>query len=185
MATYSLKDADKFLKDLSRGMEAAAMRGLMSAAQRTVAHIQNELIPATVPQPVARGMYRAGWRAEKTSNGALVINDVPHANFIENGVRGDRVKIGRAMITALAEWARMKGIGGRMVTSKSGRTRLVKATEAEATSIAWAIAKSMQAKGIFKGGAGLGVFKRAAEQIPRFIREEVAAEIKRSAGKGA
>ena len=41
--------------------------------------------------------------------------------FIEEGVRGENVKIGRAMIDALAAWVRMKGIGGRMVASSQAR----------------------------------------------------------------
>jgi hypothetical protein len=180
--TYSLGNASAWLKAVSKGMEDAARRGLYSAAIRTVSYIQNDVIPATTPLPVARGVYRAGWRADKTANGAVVLNSAPHAAFVEYGVRGGNVKIGRAMIAALADWVRMKGIGGSVVTTKGGRKKLVRATQSEAERIAWAIAKSMQKKGIFAGGQGLGVLKRAGAMIPTFIREEVRAELAREGG---
>jgi hypothetical protein len=165
-------------------MEDAAKRGLLSAAVRTVAYVQNDLIPAALPQPVDRGTYRAGWRAEPRPGGAAVVCDAPHAALIEGGVRAANVKPGRAMVQAIAEWARRKGLGGRMVQGKGGTTRFKKATEDEATQIAWAIVRSMQKRGIFDGGRGLGIFKKAKEQIPRFIREEVAREL-RKVGRGA
>lgn len=184
MTTYSLGQASAWLKHLSKNMEGAARRGLLSAAQRTVAHIQNEIIPATTPLPVARGVYRAGWRAEATANGAVIINDVPHAPMVENGVRAGNVKPGRAMIDALTEWVRMKGIGGKVVASKGGRSRLVRATPDEARSIAWAVAMSMKKKGIFDGGKGLGIMRRAAAQIPGFVRDEVRRELERAGRSG-
>jgi hypothetical protein len=184
MATYSLAEASSWLKHLSKGMEDAARRGLLSAAQRTVAHVQNDIIPATVPTPVARGVYRAGWVANATPKGAEVVNDVPHAAFIEEGVRGANVKIGRAMIEALAEWVRMKGLGGRVVVGKSGVARLQRVSADEARQIAWAVAKTLQKKGIFDGGKGLGIFRRAQAMIPQFIREEVQRELQAAAGGG-
>ena len=177
MPTYHVSEASAALRVLAKGMGEAAQRGLLAAALRAVAHIQNEVIPALEPSPVARGTYRAGWRAERTAKGATIVNDVPHAVFIEEGVRGQNVKIGRAMIDALAAWVRMKGIGGRMVTSKSGTQRLKRATEDEARAIAWAIAKSMQQRGIFGGGKGLGVLKKVRPLIPKWVEEEVLREI--------
>lgn len=180
MATFSLAESDKFLRVIAVTMEGAAKRGLVSAANRTVAHIRNEIIPSIKPfAPIAAGAYRAGWRAEVTDGGADVANTVPHAVFIEYGVRGSNVKVGRAMIAALAKWVRMKNIGGRVATSKGGVQRLVRPTTDEATSIAWAIAKAMQKRGVFNNGAGLGIMRMAEKRIPEFIREEVTRELKR------
>ena len=83
------------------------------------------------------------------------------------------------MIEALAEWVRRKGIGGRTVVSKSGRERRVKASAAEATAIAWAIAKSMQKKGIFAGGKGLSAPCKVEPRIPGIVKEEVERELRK------
>ncbi len=178
MTVYRLSEAGRFISALARSNRAAAERGLLAAAVRAVGYIQAEVIPSLSPVPTARGTWRAAWRAEKIEGGARFFNDAPHAPFIEDGVRGQNVKIGRAMIDALAEWVRMKGIGGRAITSKSGTTRFAKATKDEAIAIAWAIAKTLQKKGIFNSGAGFGVMKKAREQLPRFIREEVLRELR-------
>jgi hypothetical protein len=161
-------------------MREAASRGLLSAAQKTVAYIKTDIIPTARPfPPIARGTYQSAWKAEKDGLGAVVLNDSPHAIFVEYGVRGANVKPGRAMITALAEWVRMKGLGGSTRTGKGGTVLVTRATTTEATQIAWAIATSMKKHGIFAQGNGLGIFKRAKAKIPQFIREEVAAEIGR------
>lgn len=179
MAVYSLAEADKWLSVVSVTMKEAALRGLNSAAQRTVSHIQTEVIPVCVPEPVARGAYKAGWHVTPLHNGAEVTNSVPYANLIENGVRAENVKIGRGMIEALTEWVRMKGVGGKVTVSKGGLRKVKKATVDEARAIAWAIAMSMKKKGIFNGGQGFKVLEKAGKMIPRFIREEVVREMKK------
>lgn len=177
MKRYRLEDADKWLAVLAVGMKEKAMKGLLSAAERTVQCVVTEIIPAESHMPVDRGIYRAAWKAEATSEGAIVYNDSPYAAVIEDGAKASSVKLSRAMITAIAEWVRRKGIGSRSVT-KGSKTRLVKPSVTEATSIAWAIVKGMQANGIF-GGKGLGIFAKAEKRIPEFIREEVSRELKK------
>lgn len=184
MTVYRLSEAGRFISALARTNRAAAERGLFAAAVRAVGYIQAEVIPSLTPVPTARGVWRAAWRAEKTEGGARFFNDAPHAPFIEDGVRGQNVKIGRAMIQALAEWVRMKGIGGRQTVGKSGRAKFTKATADEALSIAWAIAKTLQRKGIFNSGEGFGVMKKAREQLPRFVREEVLRELRTATVRG-
>lgn len=173
---YTLKDAGLMLGDLKGSMKAAAHRGLLAAAYRIVEHIVSDIIPGLDNPPVDRGIYRAGWRARRIEEGAIVENVSPHAVFIEYGVRGSHVRIGRAMIDALAAWVRRKGIGGRNVVSKSGKTRLVKASATEARQIAWAIAKDMERFGIFRP-KGLRVLEKASKRFPEFIREEVIREL--------
>jgi len=181
----------------------AARKGLFSAALKTVAAIQTKAIPNAKPSPVDRGRYRAAWRARKTDYGAIVENLVPYAGPIEYGVRAGNVKPGRAMITAIAEWAKRKGIGRTLKTSKKNKvvnfsdgfgskagkakviqhnTKWVKATDSQALSIAWAIVKSMQKKGIFHRGHGLKIFASIVPSIPDFIRAEVGAELKKAFG---
>lgn len=180
---FTLASASKWLAIGATQAKEAALRGLVSAAYRTVQHIQTEIIPATVPTPVNRGGYNAAWRVEMLDDGASVVNTMPYAPMIERGVRAENVKIGRKMIDALAEWIKMKGIGNSTRVVKSGKnkgnTKIVKATQAEIQSIAWAMAKSFQKYGIFNRGKGLRVLERATKSIPRFIRLEVSRELRK------
>jgi len=161
----SIFEAPRWVGLMGKKIRDAGERGLLSAAIRTVAHIQTEVIPREPRIPVDRGIYRAGWRAVKIPKGAMVINTVPHAVLIEYGVRASNVKAGRKMIEALTAWVKRKGFGG-----KKG---------ADAASIAWAIAMSMKKKGIFDGGKGLHILGKASKKIPQFIDEEIGREIGR------
>ena len=170
MSRLTIEQAPAWVARLGERHRRAALRGLLGAAQRTVEHVV-ELIAREPRVPVDRGIYRAGWRARALPDGAMVSNDTPHAALIEDGVRGENVKPGRAMIDALAAWVARKGLTG----GARGEERA-----AAARQIAWAIAKSMQAKGIFSGGKGLQIFERARKRIPEFIDEEVMRELSRS-----
>jgi hypothetical protein len=169
---WKLADAGLMIDAIKKDVHKAAMEGLLAAAYRVVAHIVSTVIPSRPHPPVDRGAYRAGWRARKDREGAIVENVAPHAAVVEYGARAANIKIGRAMITALAAWVKRKGIGGRIVTSKDGSTRHIKATNTEATSIAWAIAMSMKKKGIFPP-KGLRVLEEASKEIPKYMREEI------------
>lgn len=183
MATFRLDEVEgRYLNQLSATMRDAAMRGLHSAALRTVQHIQIEIIPSITPEPVGRGAYKAGWHVEPLPNGYVVVNNLLQAVFIEHGVRAENVKIGRKLIDALTEWVRMKGIGATVKTTKGGLKKVVKATQEEARGIAWAIAKNMKKVGIFNKGNGWNVLGRANKMAPQFIREEVAREMKKQFG---
>lgn len=152
-------------------MRQAAEKGLYSAGLRLVEHITTEIIPQTNPEPVDRGMYRAGWRATRLpGEGCLVSNTLPYAPIIEYGARGANIKIGRKMIDALAKWVMRKGLTG----NTKGKARAD-----EARQIAWAIAMSMKRTGIFNGGKGLRVLERASKRIPAFMKEEIARELKK------
>lgn len=180
---WDLNDAGLMLGEIKGEMKKAAHAGLLAAAHRIVEHIVANIIPNLDRPPVDRGIYRAGWRARRISEGAIVENVAPHAPFIEYGVRAAHVKPGREMIDALTKWVQRKGIGGRTVISSNTKssaglfgTRHVKASTTEARSIAWAIAKDMQKRGIF-APKGLQVLEKASKDFPRFIREEVIREL--------
>jgi hypothetical protein len=169
---YSLADAGLMLRDLHGEMLMAAKRGLLSAAHRTVSHVQ-----AQSDLPFDRGVYRAGWRAKPDRDGAIVENLAPHAPFIEFGVRGENVRISRAMIEKLAQWVRRKGIGGTVTKSAKGKG-FKKPSTVVATKIAWAIAISMKKKGIFNKGKGLKILDKALKMhAAQFISEEVEKEL--------
>lgn len=175
MLTFRIEDAGKLTEHVRKEVNAAAKRGALSAALRMVGVIQNELIPAEDPQPVDQGAYRAGWHAEQTPEGAVLYNDAPHAPIIEHGARAENIKIGRAMIEALAEWVVRKGLvtGARTNIQDS-------ALEDDAQRYAWMIAMSMKKRGIFnrEGNKGLGILRKAIDRLPKLMAEEIAAEIK-------
>lgn len=178
MPTISLDKADAWLAERAKLYRTAALKGVLSAGLRTVNYILTSIIPQTKPEPVARGVYRSGWRAVKIKNGVSVQNSLPHAMLIEYGVKAANVKVGMKMIDALTEWVRMKGIGGRLATHGK-RLYLIKANHDEARSIAWAIAMNMKKKGIFNGGKGLNILGRAMKMAPTFLVQEVSREIAR------
>jgi hypothetical protein len=158
-----LEDApDFFGRRIQKAIREGALKGIYSAALMGVVEIQTRIIPQLVPQPVDRGVYKAGWTAVKDDEGADIENLAPHAPFIEDGVRASAVKVGGTMISALAEWAVRKGI----------------ADSASALSIAWAIARRMKQTGIF--GQGLQVTSKLEQLMPAIVEREVAREIERA-----
>lgn len=155
-----LKQApDFFGRVLAGEMKQAALRGLYSAAVRSVQLLQTQEIQRASPAPVDRGVYRAGWRAEKLIDGAAVVNSVPWAAMIEYGVPGRNVTIGRQAVLALAEWAR----------------RRLGVSSDKALSTAWAILIAGKRRGLFRRGEGLRILETyARERMPQTIREEIA-----------
>ncbi len=157
----SLEAYAKFLAQMQ--LSRAAIRGLRSAGFRCVNEIVTFIIPSRTPQPVDRSLFRGGWKTMPTDFGCTVENMEPHAVFIEEGVTN--IKIGRAMIDALAEWAIRKGI----------------ATKEESRSRAWAIAKSMEARGHIFGVGGMGILRELVEggKLKQYVEEEVKREVER------
>jgi hypothetical protein len=172
MASIRLSDVSRFVDGMQREMVAAAQAGLLNAAARGLQTLVTQIIPSRSPQPVDRGVYRAGWKMEQIDpNRVAILNPEPHAAHIEFGVRAENVKIGRALIRALAEWALRKGLAR---------------DEDDATSMAWGIAKNMQRRGIFNNHSSKGGLRILEElntrHIDRILSEEVHAEIRRRMG---
>lgn len=173
----TIDKAPAWVMDLEGKMKKAAMRGLLSAGHRVVAHIVNDIIPHEPRVPVDRGIYRAGWRVRKVADGVLVYNATPAAGIIEDGARAENIKIGRAMIEALTAWIIRKGLI-KTVKTRDDAGRFTNAKrDADARQMAWAIAQSMKKKGIFNKGQGLKILARARKRIPEFLEEEVRREI--------
>ncbi len=171
---FDISQADEVAKYLGVSIEKVAERAILATAIGVVARITTVIIPAEPRQPVDRGAYRAAWRAKKVPGGAQVQNLLPYAAIIEYGARAQNIKISAAMIKALAEWVIRKGIVGRG-KGKAGKA----AAQAEAISMAWAIAKSMKKRGIFNGGTGLRVLEKALKGVQRLFAQELKAEIQR------
>jgi hypothetical protein len=170
VSKITIDQAPGWVKNLEGELHRAALKGVRSAGQRLVSHIQTDVIPAESRVPVDRGIYKAAWRSTNEPNGCDVHNDSPHAGFIEDGVRGANVKIGRKLIDALVDWVQRKGLVRDV--SRNSKT-------AAARQIAWGIAKSMQKNGIFNSGAGLKILEKGRRQVARFIDEEVRREIEK------
>jgi hypothetical protein len=173
MPTFKSGDLDGLEKWLNDKLSDGLKRGVVSAAFRTLGVIQNVIIPGEQPQPVDTGAYRAGWRVETTERGADIFNDLPEAPIIEWGARAENIKVGRALIEALAEWAKRKGFAPDHIP-KGGGDRAYE-------SIAWAIATAMRKRGIFNrnGQSGLRVAEKAVKRLKEYVHEEVAREMKR------
>jgi len=168
--TFDALDPGKLAAYLNGQLRDRTRRGIYSAAVLTHQEIVVRLIPGEKPPPVDRGAYRAGWRVEMTEEGADIVNKVPQAAIIELGVRAANVKPGKAMIDALAEWARRKGLLGKGVRRDDPQLR----------GVAWAIATAMRkGKGIFvrAGREGLRIAERGKEFFEKKAVEEVAKAI--------
>lgn len=182
MLVFDIKDLHKGAGLVGKEVERRLKDGLLSAAMRMVSRAI-EITGAEDPAPIDRGIYRAGFQFQKTPQGADVYNATPHAPIIEDGARATNIKIGRKMIEALAEWVLRKGLVATHEMTAGGRSRKVPTAtrEAEANSIAWAIAKNMEKVGIFNrdGGKGLGIMRRVLGEAPAIVAKEVAAEFGR------
>lgn len=172
--TIDLREAPGWFDNLAVELQKAALEGLYLAGLKGARYIVTNIIPSRTPQPVDRGTYRAGWgpaSVSRVGNSVVMQNREVVAAFIEYGVRGQNVKIGRKLISALREWVLRKGIAQ---------------DEKEATGIAWAIARKAQERGFFNrdGKQGLQILGELIDggHIQRFMGEEVSAAIKRSVG---
>lgn len=159
-------ELEEYTLTVEKHLIGAAKRALLAAAERVVAHIILDLMPAESHPPVDRGLYRAGWQVQRTPDGAEILNTMPYAPIVEYGAEAANVKISRAMIDALTEWV--------------ARKRL--APKKEAKQLAWAIAISMKKRGIFNNGHGLRLLERALERLPEFLDEEFRREVEREFG---
>lgn len=173
--------AAKAIAKKSEELRKKAGRALYSAGLRGVQVLQTQLIPAAVPKPVDRGVYRAGWRCDPLMreggdiNGAEIYNVEPTAALIEKGVRAENIKIGRAMIDALAEWVLRKGIVSKKVTKKRSKSMVAN----EARQAAWAIAVSLKRKGIFKEGQGFRFLETLmTKRMPDIVTAEISRALK-------
>jgi hypothetical protein len=191
MPTIDLAYAPAHFGAMGEKLRVAAERGLVSAAARGVQVIQTQIIPSRSPQPVDRGIYRAGWRSSPTTGGAQITNNEPSAVLIEEGVRANNIRAGRVMVKALVEWAKRKGLQRLIATQsrvsfKAGKavhtSTKVKGVTDEA--IAWAIIGAMKRKGIFnRPGPGLGILRELVDKhLPNIVEEEITREIQKELG---
>ena len=171
MGVIDLKLAGPTIKKLTAKARGQVGLALYASAIRGVEVIVSQIIPSRTPQPVDRGVYRAGWKSAPIMQGGATVggeiwNSEVEAAFIEAGVRPENIRIGRAMIAAISEWAQRKGFAPNAK---------------EAKSLAWAIAMNMKKRGIFnRPGPGLGILAELMTKLmPKIIETEVTAEFRR------
>jgi hypothetical protein len=174
-----LKDMVDYVGTLSDDMIEAGRIGMLKAAERGVQTIVCQLIPSRSPQPVDRAIFKAGWKTERIDDNTVAIfNPEPHAPNIEFGVRAENIKVGRAMLKALTEWALRKGIVGNKDVVKNAKGGV-----AGTPPVVWAIVNAMKKRGIFNrnGKQGLRIMDELVEKhINLYLREAIALEIKRA-----
>lgn len=156
-----LSKAGAQFEGLKQEMKVAAYRGLVAAGARGLQVLIVEIIPKRVPQPVDRGTYKAGWKLRIGPDYVEIYNDETVAPIIEDGARASNIKVGRALLEALASWALRKGLAN---------------DPKEALRVAWGIARIMQKRGIFNrdGKSGLGILRELVEwRLDNIIETEV------------
>ncbi len=192
MANYVLQlaDAAVHFRKLNQDMLAVAERGLLSAAMKGVAVIKSEIVPSRSPQPVDRGVFRAGWKYRVIPGGAEIFNDEAHTPMVEGGVRASNVKASRALVEALLEWTMRKGIVGRLDSAvvkkaKSGHATsqlVVNVHKSRHMEVVWAIINRMKKRGIHNrdGVPGQGILRELIEKrMSGIMDEEITRELKR------
>lgn len=177
MTVYRTDQGAQLARSVAERLRASADRGLLSAVVRLQNLIVTDIIPAEDPPPVDTRTYANAWleKPVKIDGGYMLKNTMPYAAVIDGGARAENIKIGRAMIEALSEWAFRKGMVGRP-RGPAARARAM----ADAVGVAWAIARSMQKRGIFnRDGKGLRISEKAAKLAPEIAREEIQREVSR------
>jgi hypothetical protein len=154
----------------------AAIRGLQSAGVKFTAAMKTEFIPRSGLRRY-RGIYAASWKSMKLVDGVMIYSDAPHAPLIEYRVRPG-MKIGRRLIEALLEWVTKLKVANTRYRTKKGKVRVHRATETERRRLAWAIAMSMQKRGMWQP-IGLRIFTRALTRLPKYVHEEIRREMLR------
>ena len=172
MTTIKLEAAPAWIDRLKVNTHKAGMQAAMDAARKGWRDIVAVILPSFgTQQPVGRGTYKAGWRAEATPRGARVYNRTyPQAPLIEYGVPASNVKPGRAMREALEEWIHVKGLSPRD-------------PKMSILSFAWAIAMSLKKHGIFNGGRGLHIIDKAVPIMVKEFGEAFKRRVDRLAGR--
>lgn len=136
----NLKDLKTALGKEVLGREERVIKAIRRSVAEHAPRLAAEVIDATTPKPVDRGTYRRSFVTEDLPTGAAFYNYAPHAAIIENGRRpGARMP----PVLALALWVFRKGI------VKGGRAKMVSEERwQEARSIAFAIARAIQKRGL-------------------------------------
>lgn len=155
--------ADKLpaaLRANGKGTSAALKIAAIAAARRFVPYLAKLTDDMGITD---RGIFKAGWKAEKTARGASVSNDTPYAGVIELGARPHAVSPAARQL--LKEWAiRKLGVSAK-----------------EADGISWAIAHKIAQK----GQAPTYMVRDAMPHAAKWFAEEFARVMRNRSAKAA
>jgi len=154
----SIRDFAGKVEALGPELEAAALRGIYSAALRLEGMVVDSIAATTPYPPQDTGELSRSVTTTKKKNGATVQANAPHAPFMEYGTRPHFPPL-----QPLAEWAYRKGLAD---------------SEEEAMGVALAVARKIAKKGI----APRFFMKRAIEELERqhIVEKEIIHELKTS-----
>lgn len=198
MTTIHLRPEDlpKLLADHAAKLPKVVGQGLVLAAHRGRTLLVRE-------SPVDQGLFRNSWEVREAFFGAVIDNTAPHAGIIEKGARPH--KVNREGIDALTKWVlrhlsksrpKYGPIGPEVYGPtapkpvkygptpppvygpKKARAATPRMTEAEARSIAFAIAKKLEKH----GQLGLGIVEKALPELSRIAQIEVMRAINKALG---
>lgn len=146
------QDMGKDIKRRLRAIEASIPRNMEAAADEAKEFMQKG---KNTPKGVT-GELRKGWEVSRTSTGAELLNDAPHAGIVEKGARPH--KVNEEGMKALTQWVFRKFFGrsfkigsGRGVRRRGNaeETKLNRRRKQlrEAKGIAYAIAQKIEREG--------------------------------------
>jgi hypothetical protein len=157
---YVDKLKDRFMPAINDGVYAGATRCLPLMLQRT-----EKTSPASNPNGSTRAvgannLYFQSWHVERKSFGARLFNSAPYAPIIEYGRRPNKpVSIqGRKDI---GKWAK----------------KVLHLSDSEAEAASWAIAKSIQKKGLLPRNVMTGADQEMSKFVEEAVLEKLDAEL--------
>lgn len=150
-----------YLRKLGERSRAAAMRGVVSGAQRCIPILQQRTEKAPPASPKGSvgafntGNYRGRWRVRTLENGAAVFNDASYAGIIDEGRRPFK---DMPPLRVIQRWAQ----------------RRLGLSEKEAKKAAFPIAAAIQARGL----DARRVLSGATDELKKVVIEEIERELK-------
>lgn len=141
-------------------LRAGMVEGLRSAALRHQGLIVEEIQNASPHPAVDTGALQQSVTTVNVPDGSIVQVTAPHAGPIDQGTRPFRPPI-----APLAEWAKRKGLAG---------------TDAEARSVAFAISRSFEQRGI----APRNFMGKAWARLGPILSREISLSLGRVAARG-
>lgn len=142
--TYTVKE---YAAKLSRiDMKKAASAAIQEAVLQAIVIVHRV---TDQNDAVNTGAYKRGWRMEKKSDGARLLNNVTHAPIVEGGRRPGKFP----PIRAIEKWAQQK----------------LGLSKAEAKAAAYPIARAIKENGI----DGKKIMEQATPEIRKLVREKV------------
>jgi len=156
---YTLDQYSGVVKKIPDLAEAAIVRALRSAAQRTKVEVVIQIDTASPFPAVDTGLLRRSVEVDNLPDGALLSVMAPYAAAVEDGSRPHMPPV-----APILEWVKRKRLAGRRPSKSAGGTKM-DAYERESKAIAWAIALHIKRYGT----SPRHYFQKSMEKVPGFL----------------